>query len=1196
MDKFDRHSNYDTKSSYRQIVFGHDNPLLEVELNEMQQLQEKINLGIIRKHIYSGFTELVQKEFSGEPIIYNPTANGLTLVNKIAIAPFKANVFGYEIDGQGNFTYNKIDNYILVDLGETTVGSLQDALVYLEVWFEIEKGTQPAKKYGYVSGDGIGTPAKDDRVGEETSRRISLCWNIQVQNECNFNLYPEGLGYKDIFNYSHVFAKANGQFGKELNVNLSFCEATNELFRHEDFHIDKNLYVAGRPTYEVQSSTLYGKYVFALPMFRIRRRNKEQYSLTNFNGSSSYNQMVIANNSSIKGDLLNHMRPDRLAYDVIDVNDVMDIRKSVNYADFNENSIADDTISQLFNNELKTKETKKMRRVQIGNQSLPHKLIKNTALVVPFEKSTLDLVPGDKTQPITEENTSVRYEDSICGMGCVVENGNKLTYNIRNNIEAPLLNRDNGTIDFYFKPYWNGSDEEVDQVILTLKDSARRPIITLKKKGLALILTHNNDITASSPSIATMNLSTDLIKANQYYYFRISWTNKPMPINGMVYLYVNGTIRAQAEIATCKLVANFLEIGGETNSNKGFLIEQLVGFKKNFEVLAMQGADYGYAKNTFFPMIPQDFMFSDTLLLPSFNGFVNNFGDNAYTQRQVTVELNHNEDTTNGKVFEFKVSSDKKITSIDKVYNYENQKLYTNLNYSVENNGNNVRIVFATAFSSINKIVVEMTLELSSGCGGQDLPTEILGAAFLKYDDEAENFNYGLNIAQEVSFNAEGAYPRQIGLLKPRKVNGTEDKAYDVSNKIRTEHQCYARLLYYNMSGNGTIEYHIPISLYGYKVVGVIGSSSSGEIDKVYRTPSEIPDEDEEFITVLLKQPLLVGETITFELATEGYSFDYDLESKTIMTNMCQCKVLKFSTDGKNSRFTIPCMSNEDEYIHGGILVSAFTFTNSAGEQEFQAYEDTQVFYNEYGEVDPDKHRFNARKVTVTGFGTPFITVDFGEILTAEHTVEIPIMTTYQPLQNDILSIWYNYIPYQGLMDTCMHNVKRITDWKYFITTLGTGKEPTEQIKKNIINNLPGGLVRGYKIDNRDIILKNAQNNMGGALANINKKLVFMNDYVLQEGSEFCNLITEYKIKKNCSNFQDGKIQFENLDFALFFDDCTQQIKKYIGAYCTVATDTGELMVLVVGNFNEVDTTINKLNPEFGDLYRIVNRPTTVRK
>jgi len=987
LEKFERHSNYDRKSSYQQVVFGHDQPLLEVELNEMQQMQEKSRLDIVRKHIYSGFTELVQKEFSGEPIIYNPTENGVTLVNKIAIAPFKANVFGYDIDAQGNFTYNKLDNYILVDLGETTPSTLQDSLVYLEVWFEIYKGDEVTKKYGFSRGDNIGALSKDERVGDETSRRIVLCWDVRVQNECDFNEYIEGLGYRDIFNYSHVFAKANGQFGKIENVNISFCEATNELFRNEAFHADKNLYVAGRPTYEIQSSSLYGKYVFALPMFRIRRRNKSEYSLINFNGSSSYNKMVLANNSSRVGDLLNHMRPDRLAYDVIDVNDVIDIRKSINYADFNESSLADDTISNLFSNTLKTKSTKKMRRVQIGNQEMPLKGVTNVSLVIPFNKTTLDRIPGNLTQPITEESKFVRYEDSICGFGCVIENKNRLIYNIRRDVNAPLLNRDTGTIDFYFKPNWNGADEEVNQVILSLKDTARKPILTLEKKGISLLLTHINDVAATSPSVATMNLSTNLINENQYYHFRIAWTNKPMPINGMIYFYVNGTIRAQAEISPCKLIANYLEIGGDTNTNEGFTIEHLIGYRSNFEILAMQGIDYGYAKNNFWSMLPYDFMYSDTLLLPSFNGIVNNLGDNAYTQKQVTIEIDPNSDTSHGKVFEFKVSSDKKIKNIDKVYNYENQKVYTTANYSVQNNGNNVKIIFENEYTLIRRIVVEMTIELSPGCGGADLPTEILNAGLLKYDDEAENFDYNLNVIEEVSFNAEGAHPRQIPLLKPRKVNGAEDKAYDVSNKVRTRYQCYARLLYYNMSGNGTAKYDIPMYLYGYKVVGVVGCSDIGEIDKIYRNPSLIPDEEEDVMTVMLKQPLLVGETITFQLATAGLSFDYDLNSKTIMTNMCQCKVLKFSTDGKRSIYTVPCMSNENETIHGGILVSALTFIDKKGNSFYNAYEDTQVFYNEYGEVDDTKHRFNAINVDITGFGTPFITVDFkGNVLPAGHT------------------------------------------------------------------------------------------------------------------------------------------------------------------------------------------------------------------
>ena len=317
MEYFDKFSNYDKRSSFQQVRFGHDKPILETELNEIQQIQDNMRTEVVRRHIYSGFTELTKKEFTGEPIIYNPTENGLTLTNKIAIAPFKANILGYTLNGEGNFTYNKHDNYVLVDLGESPKNSEKDSLVYLEVWFEVVKGTDSITKYGYINGDIIGTPAKDSRVGDETSQRLAMFWTIRVANEVDFDKYPEGLGYIDIFNFSHIFARANGQLNKLSNVTISFCEATNDLFRNEEFHNDKNLYVAGRPTYEINSSTLYGKYIYALPMFRIRRRNTTQYSLRNFNGSDSYNNMVINNNSSVSGDLIAGYRPDRLAYDEI---------------------------------------------------------------------------------------------------------------------------------------------------------------------------------------------------------------------------------------------------------------------------------------------------------------------------------------------------------------------------------------------------------------------------------------------------------------------------------------------------------------------------------------------------------------------------------------------------------------------------------------------------------------------------------------------------------------------------------------------------------------------------------------------------------------------------------------------------------------------------------------------------------------
>ena len=60
-------------------------------------------------------------------------------------------------------------------------------------------------------------------------------------------------------------------------------------------------------------------------------------------------------------------------------------------------------------------------------------------------------------------------------------------------------------------------------------------------------------------------------------------------------------------------------------------------------------------------------------------------------------------------------------------------------------------------------------------------------------------------------------------------------------------------------------------------------------------------------------------------------------------------------------------------------------------------------------------------------------------------------------------------------------------------------------------------------------------------------------------------------------------------------DEIKNFISKYIGAYSVVIADTGEIMVLVIGNFDENATVINHLTGVYGDLYRIEGRPTTVR-
>ena len=101
-------------------------------------------------------------------------------------------------------------------------------------------------------------------------------------------------------------------------------------------------------------------------------------------------------------------------------------------------------------------------------------------------------------------------------------------------------------------PNWNGCDEEVYNQIICLKNSSQQPILVLEKKGLQLLLTRVYDYDATKKTIkngatAYVDLSKTLLKANQNYHFRIAWTDKAMPINGMIYLYLNGRLIAQAE-------------------------------------------------------------------------------------------------------------------------------------------------------------------------------------------------------------------------------------------------------------------------------------------------------------------------------------------------------------------------------------------------------------------------------------------------------------------------------------------------------------------------------------------------------------------------------------------------------------------------------------------------------------------------
>ena len=60
-NKFKYDSNYKQEAGFTRLKFGHDAPILETELNEMQIIQEQNRLSLVRRLVPSGFLELVEK-------------------------------------------------------------------------------------------------------------------------------------------------------------------------------------------------------------------------------------------------------------------------------------------------------------------------------------------------------------------------------------------------------------------------------------------------------------------------------------------------------------------------------------------------------------------------------------------------------------------------------------------------------------------------------------------------------------------------------------------------------------------------------------------------------------------------------------------------------------------------------------------------------------------------------------------------------------------------------------------------------------------------------------------------------------------------------------------------------------------------------------------------------------------------------
>ena len=385
MPDFSAQSKFDASKNYTEVKFGADAPLLEVELNELQQIQNNARAELVRQTIHSGFTSLAT-------IGYLSTLANQIKLNEESVAF----VNGYEI---------KIPAGTVITLPAPPTFGTRDDLVFLEAWFEEIDSTKD-------------TAIKDSRIGQETSRRIKLNWRIRTVADVNFNTYDDGVNDTN---------KVKAWGGTGADTTYTFTKDS----------VDVGLYKAGDGSQTSKNAlkTADG-YVYAIPLFRVKRRNNAGYREDNLNGARNFYQFSglvvspesrttnvykfpIANLGEFKiGDIigwhnassdvlervgkvveigsttftvvfndtlgwtsntsnkfrLESDRPDGKYSNIIDKDDIIDLRHKVSLTGFNYQKLLEENFDKLLRGELQTKDKPVMKKERFNLVPAPQGL------------------------------------------------------------------------------------------------------------------------------------------------------------------------------------------------------------------------------------------------------------------------------------------------------------------------------------------------------------------------------------------------------------------------------------------------------------------------------------------------------------------------------------------------------------------------------------------------------------------------------------------------------------------------------------------------------------------------------------------------------------------------------------------------------------------------------------------------------
>lgn len=151
MSDFEKRSNYNKDAGVVQVKIGFEKPVLEVELNEMQEIQRQRVKDVI------------------QAVVPNSVLHGGTYTYSSGI--FKIQEVTAIIEGE------------IIYIPSLQISAGNDDIIYIKVWEKEITATTVMKAYGNEQGEVIPNYIVDSRVGQETSRRIVLAYDLVKSTE-----------------------------------------------------------------------------------------------------------------------------------------------------------------------------------------------------------------------------------------------------------------------------------------------------------------------------------------------------------------------------------------------------------------------------------------------------------------------------------------------------------------------------------------------------------------------------------------------------------------------------------------------------------------------------------------------------------------------------------------------------------------------------------------------------------------------------------------------------------------------------------------------------------------------------------------------------------------------------------------------------------------------------------------------------